>query len=114
MDGHPVEKQISPEIHEVKLYHEGEGPHHNPALERNFSFWSCLGLAFAILNSWNGRSCTGGHGGADSSYVRHGLRRSADPRAASMSVALPSGGSIAMVWGLPVSAVGTMLMAVSL
>lgn len=33
-------------------YHEG--PHHQPALERNFSFWSCLGLAFAILNSWNG------------------------------------------------------------
>ncbi|TXT12604.1 uncharacterized protein COLE_03014 [Cutaneotrichosporon oleaginosum] len=31
-----------------------------------------------------------------------------------MSVALPSGGSIAMVWGLPVSAVGTLLMAVSL
>lgn len=31
-----------------------------------------------------------------------------------MSVALPSGGSIAMVWGLPVSAVGTLLMAISL
>lgn len=31
-----------------------------------------------------------------------------------MSVALPSGGSIAMVWGLPVSALGTLLMAFSL
>ncbi|GMK58672.1 hypothetical protein CspeluHIS016_0601140 [Cutaneotrichosporon spelunceum] len=82
-------KHTSAEVHEVKDYHDGEGPHHNPALERNFSFWSCLGLAFAILNSWNAM-------------------------AASMSVALPSGGSIAMVWGLPVSAVGTLLMAVSL
>lgn len=25
----------------------------NVELERNFSFLSCLGLAFAMLNSWN-------------------------------------------------------------
>lgn len=47
-----VEARYSEDVkHE---YAEHEGPHHQPALERNFSFWSCLGLAFAILNSWNG------------------------------------------------------------
>ncbi|WOO79425.1 Choline transport protein [Vanrija pseudolonga] len=55
-------------------------------LERNFSFLASLGLAFTLLNSW-----TGG-----------------------LSLVLPSGGSVSMVWGLLVSAVGTMLMCVSL
>ncbi|KAL1406913.1 hypothetical protein Q8F55_006325 [Vanrija albida] len=59
------------------------------ALERNFSFLSCLGLAFALLNSWTAMS-------------------------ASLSVVLPSGGSVSMVWGLLVSALGTIAMGLSL
>jgi hypothetical protein len=73
----PVEKVASPEVHEVKLYHDGEEPHHNPALERNFSFWSCLGLAFAILNSWNG-ACLKER--ADISHGSVHVRRAAERR----------------------------------
>jgi len=43
-------------------------------LKRNFSFLSMLGLAFAILNSWTALS-------------------------ASLSLALPSGGSTSVLWG---------------
>ncbi|TXT10530.1 hypothetical protein VHUM_02035 [Vanrija humicola] len=57
-------------------------------LRRGFSLLSCLGLAFAILNSWNGES-------------------------ASAQIVLPSGGSVAMLWGLVVSALATLTMAVS-
>lgn len=50
----PKEK-VATQVYSEDVKHEyHEGPHHQPALERNFSFWSCLGLAFAILNSWNG------------------------------------------------------------
>ena len=51
---------------------------HTPQLHRNFSFLSMLGLAFAVLNSWTAL-------------------------AASISLALPSGGSSAVVWGLVVA-----------
>lgn len=40
----------------VKVDHvEGEVP-----LERNFSFWACFGLGFALLNSWTGGLELGG------------------------------------------------------
>lgn len=48
---------------------------HKQELERNFSLLSMLGLAFAILNSWTAL-------------------------AASLSVALPSGGPTSVLWGL--------------
>lgn len=44
-------------------------------LKRNFSPLSMLGLAFAILNSWTALS-------------------------ASLSLALPSGGPVSVIWGL--------------
>ncbi|BEI82865.1 hypothetical protein CcaverHIS002_0307330 [Cutaneotrichosporon cavernicola] len=59
------------------------------APERSFSLLSCLGLAFTTLNSW----CA---------------------VAASFPLVLPSGGSVSMVWGLVVSTIGTMAMAISL
>jgi amino acid transporter len=59
------------------------------ALERNFSYLSSLGLAFALLNSWTAMS-------------------------ASLSLVLPSGGSVSMIWGLVVSALGTLAMGASL
>ncbi|KAJ5092463.1 hypothetical protein NUU61_007333 [Penicillium alfredii] len=48
---------------------------HRPELQRNFSTWSMLGLAFAVLNSWTALS-------------------------ASLSISLTSGGSTSVVWGL--------------
>ncbi|ODM20240.1 hypothetical protein SI65_03293 [Aspergillus cristatus] len=45
-----------------------------PELQRNFSTWSMLGLAFAVLNSWTALS-------------------------ASLSISLTSGGSTSVVWG---------------
>lgn len=48
---------------------------HQAELNRNFSPLSMLGLAFAILNSWTAL-------------------------AASLSVALPSGGPTSVLWGL--------------
>ncbi|KLT39143.1 gaba permease [Cutaneotrichosporon oleaginosum] len=56
---------------------------------RNFSFLSSLGLAFTLLNSWTAMS-------------------------GSLGLVLPSGGSISMIWGLLTSAVGTLLMVLSL
>lgn len=47
---------------------------HAQSFERQFSRWTMLGLSFAILNSWTAL-------------------------AASLSLALPSGGAIAVVWG---------------
>ncbi|CAO1622827.1 unnamed protein product [Sympodiomycopsis kandeliae] len=54
-----------------------------------FSFAAILGLAFAVLNSWVAMS-------------------------ASLSVVLPSGGPVAMLWGLIISAVGVICIAASL
>lgn len=48
---------------------------HRSELNRSFSPLSMLGLAFAILNSWTALS-------------------------ASLSLALPSGGSTSVLWGL--------------
>jgi hypothetical protein len=82
-------------------------------LERNFSFLSSLGLAFTLLNSW-----TGEWRQEDSTDMqqckplcsRNGLTY----RSGSLSLVLPSGGSISMIWGLLTSAVGTMFMVLSL
>ncbi|KAM0512602.1 hypothetical protein ACHAPE_008626 [Trichoderma viride] len=62
---------------------------HKQELKRNFSLISMLGLAFAILNTWTAL-------------------------AASLSLALPSGGSSAVIWGLIVAGVCNMAQAVSL
>ncbi|QSZ30165.1 hypothetical protein DSL72_004685 [Monilinia vaccinii-corymbosi] len=62
---------------------------HKQELERNFSLLSMLGLAFAILNSWTAL-------------------------AASLSVALPSGGSTSVLWGLITAGVCNLCLAVSL
>lgn len=58
-------------------------------LKRNFSRVSMLGLAFAILNSWTAL-------------------------AASLSVALPSGGASAILWGLIVAGLCNLCLAASL
>ncbi|KAK3935384.1 amino acid/polyamine transporter I [Diplogelasinospora grovesii] len=58
-------------------------------LGRNFSKVSMLGLAFAILNSWTAL-------------------------AASLSLALPSGGPSAVIWGLMVAGICNMCLAASL
>ncbi|KAF7895867.1 hypothetical protein EAF00_005882 [Botryotinia globosa] len=62
---------------------------HKQELERNFSLLSMLGLAFAILNSWTAL-------------------------AASLSVALPSGGPTSVLWGLITAGVCNLCLAVSL
>jgi len=58
-------------------------------MERQFSFFSIIGLAFAILNSWTAM-------------------------AASLNIVLPSGGPVAMLWGLLVSAIGALCLSASL
>lgn len=62
---------------------------HAQSFERQFNKWSMLGLAFAILNSWTAL-------------------------AASLSLALPSGGPIAVVWGLVTAGVCNLSLAASL
>lgn len=62
---------------------------HKQELKRNFSMLSMLGLAFAILNSWTAL-------------------------AASINLALPSGGSSAVIWGLMVAGVLNLCLAASL
>ncbi|GAA6040306.1 hypothetical protein JCM8097_009411 [Rhodosporidiobolus ruineniae] len=56
---------------------------------RNFSLISMVGLAYAILNSWTAM-------------------------AASLSVVLPSGGPVAVLWGLVTSTIGVLSLAASL
>jgi amino acid transporter len=58
-------------------------------LKRNFSPLSMLGLAFAILNSWTALST-------------------------SLSLALPSGGPTAVIWGLVTAGVFNLCLATSL
>ena len=58
-------------------------------LKRNFSPLSMLGLAFAILNSWTAL-------------------------AASLSLALPSGGSTSVLWGLITAGICNLSLAASL
>lgn len=62
---------------------------HKQELKRNFSLISMLGLAFAILNTWTAL-------------------------AASISLALPSGGSSAVIWGLIVAGICNLCLAASL
>ncbi|KAJ5624289.1 hypothetical protein N7510_000598 [Penicillium lagena] len=62
---------------------------HKAELKRHFSLLSMLGLAFAILNSWTALS-------------------------ASLSLSLPSGGSVSVVWGLITAGVCNLCMAASL
>ncbi|PQE04411.1 GABA permease protein [Rutstroemia sp. NJR-2017a BVV2] len=62
---------------------------HKAELDRNFSTLSMMGLAFAILNSWTAL-------------------------AASLSVALPSGGSTSVLWGLITAGICNLCLAVSL
>ena len=58
-------------------------------LKRNFSMLSMLGLAFAILNTWTALS-------------------------ASLTLALPSGGSTSILWGLITAGVCNLCLAASL
>ncbi len=58
-------------------------------LKRNFNMFSMLGLAFAILNSWTALS-------------------------ASLSLALPSGGSTSVLWGLITAGICNLCLAASL
>ncbi|KPM46170.1 hypothetical protein AK830_g271 [Neonectria ditissima] len=62
---------------------------HAQSFKRNFSRWTMLGLAFAILNSWTAL-------------------------AASLSLALPSGGPIAIIWGLVTAGICNLSLAASL
>ncbi|OOQ90677.1 putative amino acid permease [Penicillium brasilianum] len=62
---------------------------HKAELKRHFSLLSMLGLAFAILNSWTALS-------------------------ASLSLSLPSGGSVSVVWGLVTAGICNLCMAASL
>lgn len=62
---------------------------HEQQLERNFSPLSMLGLGFAILNSWTAL-------------------------AASLSLALPSGGPTSVLWGLITSGICDLCLAASL
>lgn len=62
---------------------------HKQELQRNFSMLSMLGLAFAILNSWTALS-------------------------ASLSLALPSGGPTAVIWGLVTAGICNLCLAASL
>lgn len=62
---------------------------HAPELSRKFSSLSMLGLAFAILNSWTAL-------------------------AASLSLALPSGGPTSVIWGLVTAGICNLCLAASL
>ncbi|KAF1942893.1 amino acid transporter [Clathrospora elynae] len=62
---------------------------HKSELQRNFSLLSMLGLAFAILNSWTALS-------------------------SSLGLALPSGGSTSVLWGLLTAGVCNLALAASL
>ncbi|KAK0718515.1 amino acid/polyamine transporter I [Lasiosphaeria miniovina] len=62
---------------------------HKQELKRNFSMVSMLGLAFAILNTWTAL-------------------------AASISLALPSGGASSVIWGLMVAGICNLCLAASL
>ncbi|KAK5949211.1 hypothetical protein OHC33_009752 [Knufia fluminis] len=62
---------------------------HKQELQRNFSMISMLGLAFAILNTWTALS-------------------------ASLSLALPSGGPSAVIWGLITAGIFNLCLAASM
>jgi choline transport protein len=62
---------------------------HKGELKRNFSLLSMLGLAFAILNSWTALS-------------------------SSLGLALPSGGSTSVLWGLITAGICNLALAASM
>jgi len=62
---------------------------HESELKRHFSPLAMLGMAFAILNSWTAL-------------------------AASLSLALPSGGPTSVLWGLLTAGIGNLCLAASL
>lgn len=62
---------------------------HNQELKRNFSTLGMLGLAFAILNTWTAL-------------------------ASSLTLALPSGGSTSILWGLITAGICNLSLAASL
>ncbi|KAJ5166280.1 uncharacterized protein N7482_005061 [Penicillium canariense] len=62
---------------------------HKPELKRQFSMWSMMGLAFAVLNSWTALS-------------------------ASLSISLTSGGSTSVIWGLVTAGFCNLCIATSL
>jgi choline transport protein len=85
MDAGFSEKAVAVDSDGLKLAEMG----HAQSFQRNFSRWTMLGLAFAILNSWAAL-------------------------ATSLSLALPSGGPIAIVWGLLTAGVCNLALAASL
>jgi hypothetical protein len=88
-DGATVDVLYDAEGYEIDKHADdvtGPGVVH---LKRRFSMFACLGIAFAILNSWTAM-------------------------ASSLQIVLPSGGSVTMVWGLMVSSIGAFLMVLSL
>ena len=78
-------KETGGNLDELQLAQLG----HAQSFKRNFSRWTMLGLAFAILNSWTAL-------------------------AASLSLALPSGGPITVIWGLVTAGVCNLSLAASL
>ncbi|KAI2787256.1 hypothetical protein POX_f07619 [Penicillium oxalicum] len=62
---------------------------HKPELKRQYSMWSMLGLAFAVLNSWTAL-------------------------AASLSISITSGGSTSVIWGLVTAGLCNLCIASSL
>lgn len=81
------EKRRRPSIADDAAALEAMG--HKQELKRNFSMISMLGLAFAILNTWTAL-------------------------AASITLALPSGGTSSVIWGLMVAGVCNLCLAASL
>ncbi|KAI0163117.1 GABA permease gaba [Pestalotiopsis sp. NC0098] len=84
---HPVENHQQHVVANDAVALEQLG--HKQELKRNFSMVSMLGLAFAILNTWTAL-------------------------AASISLALPSGGPSSVVWGLIVAGLCNLCLAASL
>ena len=76
-------------------------------LEKSFSLVSLLGLAFAILNSALVISLDA----IASSFV---IRLGWVAMATSLSIALPSGGPTAVIWGIIVAGIGSLALAASL
>jgi len=72
-----------------RLHHVVNGIDQGADLERNFSFFDSLGLAFSLLNTWTAM-------------------------AAALPVGLALGGSATMLWGLVVSLIGQVLIAIVL
>ncbi|KAH6884598.1 amino acid/polyamine transporter I [Thelonectria olida] len=75
----------STDVDDIQLAQLG----HGQSFKRQFGRWTMLGLAFAILNSWTAL-------------------------ASSLSLALPSGGPVAIIWGLVTAGICNLSLAASL